>query len=95
MVTIILNDLDEFPLLKDTSGYLAVKLVMKPKTDEIEDEDEEDSFTDDKVRYAIVEMPKNINRFVVLPPDNGKQYVMMLDDVIRYCKIHKKKNNKL
>ncbi|GGB65753.1 polyphosphate kinase [Flavobacterium suaedae] len=84
LVTIILNDLDEFPLLKDTSGYLAVKLVMKPKTDEIEDEDEEDSFTDDKVRYAIVEMPKNINRFVVLPPDNGKQYVMMLDDVIRY-----------
>jgi polyphosphate kinase len=29
LVTIILNDLAEFPLLKDTSGYLAVKLVMK------------------------------------------------------------------
>ena len=29
LVTIILNDLAEFPLLKDTSGYLAIKLVMK------------------------------------------------------------------
>ena len=29
LVTIILNDLAEFSLLKDTSGYLAVKLVMK------------------------------------------------------------------
>ena len=26
MQTIILNDLAEFPLLKDTSGYLAIKL---------------------------------------------------------------------
>jgi len=31
LVTIVLNDLAEFPLLKDTSGYLAVKLVMNPK----------------------------------------------------------------
>ena len=30
VVTIILNDLDEFPLLKDTAGYLAIRLVMKP-----------------------------------------------------------------
>ena len=29
LVTIILNDLAEFPLLKDTAGYLAIKLVMK------------------------------------------------------------------
>ena len=29
LVTIILNDLAEFPLLKDTSGYLSIKLVMK------------------------------------------------------------------
>jgi polyphosphate kinase len=81
LVTIILNDLAEFPLLKDTMGYLAVKLVMK---------------TDQKskllgllkpkpeVRYAIIEMPKNINRIVELPNENEKQYIMLLDDVIRY-----------
>ncbi len=81
LVTIILNDLAEFPLLKDTMGYLAVKLVMK---------------TDQKskllgllkpkpeVRYAIIEMPKNINRIVELPTENEKQYIMLLDDVVRY-----------
>ena len=36
LVTIILNDLDHFPVLKDTSGYLAVKLVLNGLSDEIE-----------------------------------------------------------
>lgn len=78
LVTIILNDLDEFPLLKDTSGYLAVKLVMNPKaipnSDEILRE----------VRYAVIEIPKTINRFVILPSNNDKQHIIMLDDVIRF-----------
>ncbi len=69
LVTIILNDLAEFPLLKDTSGYLAVKLVMK--------HDERD------IRYAVVEIPSTINRFVELPKEGDKQYIIMLDDVIR------------
>ena len=81
LVTIILNDLAEFPLLKDTAGYLAIKLVMnteakskvlglvKPKNE---------------IRYAIIEKPKNINRIVVLPSIGEKQYIMLLDDVIRY-----------
>jgi polyphosphate kinase len=82
LVTIILNDLSEFPLLKDTSGYLAVKLVMKttekskmlglvkPKKE---------------IRYAVIEIPKTLNRFVVLPSSDEKQYVIFLDDVIRFC----------
>lgn len=78
LVTIILNNLVEFPLLKDTSGYLAVKLVMKAKP---ASEDDEASIPE--VRYAVVEIPKNINRFVILPSDNEKQYIIMLDDVIR------------
>jgi polyphosphate kinase len=69
LVTIILNDLAEFPVLKDSSGYLAVKLVMKK---------------DLEVRYAIIEIPKMINRFVVLPSNNEKQYIILIDDVIRH-----------
>ncbi|MBP4141919.1 polyphosphate kinase 1 [Flavobacterium sp. P4023] len=69
LVTIILNDLAEFPVLKDTSGYLAVKLVMNQ---------------DAEVRYAVIEIPKAINRFVVLPSNNEKQYIILLDDVIRH-----------
>jgi polyphosphate kinase len=68
LVTIILNDLAEFPVLKDSLGYLAVKLVMKKNLE---------------VRYAIIEIPKMINRFVVLPSTNEKQYVILIDDVIR------------
>ncbi len=81
LVTIILNDLAEFPLLKDAAGYLAIKLVMK--TDEkprilglVKPKNE--------IRYAIIEIPKNINRIVVLPSIGEKQYIMLLDDVIRY-----------
>lgn len=81
LVTIILNDLAEFPILKDTSGYLAVKLVMKssekPKLLGL-------SKPKPEIRYAVIEIPKSINRFVVLPSDNENQYVIMLDDVIRF-----------
>lgn len=84
LVTIILNDLAEFPLLRDTSGYLAVKLVMKEKV-----EAEKSSFLGFKkakkdIRYAVVEIPKTVNRFVVLPSNGEKQYIILLDDVIRY-----------
>jgi polyphosphate kinase len=34
--------------------------------------------------YAIVEIPKNISRFVVLPKISNKQYIMLIDDIIRY-----------
>jgi polyphosphate kinase len=69
LVTIILNDLSEFPLLRDNIGYLAIKLVMKK---------------DSEVRYAIIEIPKTMNRFVVLPSYLNKQYVILIDDVIRH-----------
>jgi polyphosphate kinase len=68
LITIILNDLAEFPILKDSVGYLAVKLVMKK---------------DAEVHYAMIEIPNTINRFVVLPSTDEKQYVILLDDVIR------------
>lgn len=81
LVTIILNDLAEFPILKDASGYLAVKLVLNPPPkkkllDHVKIRKE--------VRYAVIEIPRELNRFVVLPSVGDKQYVMLLDDVIRY-----------
>jgi polyphosphate kinase len=83
LVTIILNDLDEFPQLKDTSGYIAVKLVMKERLHK------PTSFlglkkTKKDIRYAIIEIPKTVNRFVVLPSIAEKQYVIFIDDVIRF-----------
>ena len=69
LITVILNDLAEFPVLKDSVGYLAIKLVMKQNSE---------------VRYAMIEIPKTINRFVVLPSSDNKKYVILLDDVIRH-----------
>src|SRR5690606_14008326 len=77
LVTIILNDLAEFPLLRDAHGYLAVKMVMKQNPNSSKTEFK-------RTRYAVIEIPNHINRFVVLPEVDGKSYIMMLDDIIRY-----------
>jgi polyphosphate kinase len=84
LVTIMLNDLVEFPLIKDTSGYLAVKLVMNKNKSGLISQ----LLNDKEIRYAIVEIPKTINRFVVLPSNSDKQYIILLDDVIRYSLDH-------
>jgi len=73
LMTIILNDLTEFPMLKDTAAYLAVKMVLSG-----EDKKKEK-------RYALIEIPKGIDRFVVLPKEGKKNYIIILDDMIRYC----------
>ncbi|MDF2437897.1 MAG: polyphosphate kinase [Bacteroidota bacterium] len=59
-----------FPYLKDKSGYLIVKLGRNKK----------------KSKYALIEVPTDqISRFVVLPKENEKNYIILLDDVIRVC----------
>jgi len=79
LMTIILNDLAKFPMLKDTAAYLAIKMVLKSG-----DRGRQNGSKKEK-RYAMIEIPKGINRFVVLPGDGDKNYIMILDDLIRYC----------
>ncbi|MFV8225662.1 polyphosphate kinase 1 [Christiangramia aquimixticola] len=84
LVTIILNDLPEMPSLKDSAAYLAVKMVM---TEETEATEGISKILNRKVKdkkYVLIEIPRNIERFVVLPEENGKQYIILLDDLIRY-----------
>lgn len=69
LVTIILNDLVVLPNLKDSAAYLAVRLLM----------------SDDKRQYALIEIPKNINRFVELPKQGDKNFIIMIDDLLRHC----------
>jgi len=78
LITIILNNLTQFPILKDTAAYLAVKMVLK---------EEQDGFLKHKneIQYALIEIPKGIDRFVVLPEEDGKNYIIILDDLIRFC----------
>ncbi len=75
LVTIMIGELDKFPSLKDTAAYLAVKMVMS----------KEDESFDTKYNYALIEIPRSVERFVVLPQEGDKQYLIILDDLIRYC----------
>lgn len=69
LVTIILNDLITLPNLKDSGAYLAVRMEMKNQSKQ----------------FALIEIPKNINRFIVLPKQGDKNFIIMIDDLIRYC----------
>ena len=69
---VMLHNVKEFPHLRDKSIYLAIKLTSSEGIIEPE--------------YALIEIPSDeIGRFVVLPPSGGKQYIILLDNVIRFC----------
>ncbi|WP_298901540.1 polyphosphate kinase 1 [uncultured Psychroserpens sp.] len=69
LVNIVLSDTVDLPHLKDSAAYLAVKMEL----------------TNHEKQFALIEIPKSMNRFVVLPKKNGKCYLMILDDLLRYC----------
>jgi polyphosphate kinase len=79
LMTIILNDLTEFPMLKDSAAYLAIKMILNT-------EHKTNSVVDPKAKsFALIEIPKGIDRFVVLPQEGERHYIIILDDLIRYC----------
>lgn len=67
---LLLNNREEFPELRDKSIYLAIKLIRN--------NDPENPV------YSLIEVPSElIGRFVLLPK-YGKNYIMFLDDLIRF-----------
>ena len=38
-----------------------------------------------KVRLALIEIPDNVSRFLVLPQTNDLKFIILVDDIIRYC----------
>jgi polyphosphate kinase len=75
LMTIMIGELEQFPSLKDSAAYLAVKMKMS----------KDDHRFETKKNYALIEIPRSIERFVVLPNDGDKQYIIILDDLIRHC----------
>ncbi len=73
LVTIILDDLEEMPSLKGSAAYLAVTMHLK-NPDEV----------NRNKRYVLIEIPRGIDRFVELPSNNERKYLIILDDIIRY-----------
>lgn len=69
---IMISNLKDISSLRDKSIYLAVKLGRKDRAL--------------KENYALIELPtKSVSRFYILPPEGEKRYIILLDDVIRYC----------
>ncbi len=68
---IMLQNVDKFPYLKDKSIYLATKLTSSNPAMEKE--------------YAIIEVPTDIlPRFVIIPSENPRKFIILLEDIIRY-----------
>jgi polyphosphate kinase len=69
---VMLHNIKKFPRLTDKSIYLAIKLASSENLIDPE--------------YALIEIPSDeIGRFVVLPTDGKNQFIILLDDVIRFC----------
>jgi polyphosphate kinase len=72
LVPIMLDESKPFPELKDRAIYFLVRLIKKDERE--------------KVRYSLMEIPtKSLERFIVLPETNNLKFIILLDDVIRYC----------
>lgn len=68
---IMVDENKSFPYMKDKSGYLFVRLIS--------------TIQNQKNKYALIEIPsKSTGRFIILPQEKNKKYIILLDDVIRY-----------
>ncbi len=71
LIPLMINHLKEFPQLKDQAIYLAIWLYNSGSR---------------RSEYALIEIPTGaLSRFVILPQAGDRHYVILLDDVIRFC----------
>lgn len=69
---LMLEDYTSLNMLKDATIYLAIDL--KSKKGKVQRQ------------FALIEVPTDtVSRFIILPEKENKKYLILLDDVIRYC----------
>lgn len=67
----MISNLKDMSSLRDKSIYLAVTLKKNIAA---------------KADYALIELPtKTLSRFFILPQFGSKKFIILLDDIIRYC----------
>ena len=72
IIPLMIESLHQFPVLNDKSIYLACRLAKQDRSI--------------PQRFALVSVPtRHLPRFLILPPKNDEQYVILLEDVIRFC----------
>lgn len=68
LVPIMLNQVKTFPYIKDKMIYLAIKISGVGKS-----------------QYALIQVPTDtVGRFLLLPSSGNRNYIILLDDIIRY-----------
>ena len=68
LVTMMLSE-NQAQDFTDNTAFLMIKLFFE---------------NPNPLQYALIEIPKELDRFVVLPSNGQKQYIMLLDDLIRF-----------
>jgi polyphosphate kinase len=67
----IMIDLEKpFPELKDRYLYFFVRLSKASSKNQ---------------KYALIELPPDLPRFLVLPETNGLKFIILAEDIIKYC----------
>ncbi len=75
LIPIIISDKHTLPFLQNKSVYFAVKLSSR----------KDKNLKAKEYQYAILEIPAgHLSRFVVLPRIENINYVMFLDDIVKY-----------
>lgn len=68
LLTILINDNTLLPSSRGNNAFLAVRIEKENSSSQ----------------FALIQMPTDLERIVVLPERDGKQFVMLLDDLIRH-----------
>ena len=68
LAIIMLEENHSMPILRNDAAYMAVRMLKASKL----------------TQYSLIEIQKSIDRFVVLPKVGDKEYVILIDDILRY-----------
>ena len=72
IVPLMIESIQAFPTLSDKSIYLACKMSKKDRSI--------------PQRFALVSVPaRRLSRFVILPSKEDEHYIILLEDIIRFC----------
>ena len=72
LLTILINDNTLLPSSRGNNAFLAVRIEKENSSSQ----------------FALIQMPTDLERIVVLPERDGQQFVMLLDDLIRHQMQH-------
>ena len=75
IIPLMIESIQNFPVLNDKSIYLACRLSKKDKSV--------------PQKFALVSVPaRRLSRFMILPSKTAEKHIILLEDIIRFCLPH-------